>query len=115
MDRFRCGEGGAASLLLYPSIRGVQQLDRVHDPDREPSLSQALLDLKGAAGVAADDDIGPRLLDPIDLPIEQLLSRFGMQQIVDPGAAAAEVGLFQLDEPEPGDLFEECPCCCRIF
>src|SRR5574337_283371 len=93
----------AFELSAHAPVRAVQELDRMHHPHCEPSLSEALLDLEGAARVAADHHHSPRLPDPLDLSIKQLLSHVRMQHIVDPCAPSAEVRFSQLDEPETGN------------
>src|SRR5574341_414705 len=85
-------------LLLRTPIRPLQKLNRVMHPDVEPPLPEALLYLQGAAGVPACHHVGARLLDPLDLPVEELLSQVGIQQIVGPGTSATEVRFHKLHD-----------------
>ena len=79
------------SLALRPLIRPVQELYRVHHADVQPSLLQALLDLEGAAGIPAHHHLGPRLFDPLDLPIEKLPGQLRIEEIVDSSASATVI------------------------
>ena len=81
----------------------------MQNPDLKPLLSEPLFDLEGAAWITADDDLCPRLVNPLDLSIEKRLGQVRVEQIVGPGAAAADVGFLQLDKSEPRDRLQQPP------
>ncbi len=88
-------------------IGPVEHLHGVEDPNVQALLFQTLFDLERAARIRADDHLGPRLFNSIDLPVQELLSHIRFKKIVDPGAAAAEIRFGQLDELNPGDGLED--------
>ncbi len=57
------------------------------------ALAETGGDLEEAARIAGDHDLGAGLGQAVQLAIQELLGDLGVQQIVDAGAAAAEVRL----------------------
>src|SRR4030095_5617639 len=47
------------------------------------------------------------LADAVELAVQELARHAGLEEIVDTRAAAAEIALAELDEPEPGDSRKE--------
>ena len=70
-------------------------------------MAEATGDLKVAPGVGGGEDRCAGADDVPDLPDEELFGLLGLGDIVDASAAAAPVGLGELDELEPGDQFED--------
>ena len=70
-------------------------------------MAEATGDLKVASGVGGGEDRGAGADDVADLADEELLGLLGLGDVVDAGAAAAPIGLGQLDELEPGDELQE--------
>src|SRR5262245_19925561 len=73
----------------------------------QAALAAAERDLEQAARVRRRDYLGAGLGDPRDLPLQELARHLGLEQIVDAGAAAAEIAVAELHELEPGDAREE--------
>jgi len=59
--------------------------------------------LEQTSWVAGGDDTRTGRDDPVNLSLEQAPGDRRLEQIVNAGAAAAEVALGKLDEREPGD------------
>ena len=74
-----------------------------------PRAASPRRSLEEAPRVAGRDDLRAGGGDPVELSGEELSRDLGLQQVVDPGGAAAEVGLGELDQPETGDRAEESP------
>ena len=70
-------------------------------------MAEATGDLKVAPGVGGGEDRCAGADDVPDLPDEELFGLLRLGDVVDAGAAAAPVGLGELDELEPGDEFED--------
>ena len=70
-------------------------------------MAEAAGDLKVAPGVGGGEDRCAGADDVPDLADEELFGLLGLGDIVDAGAAAAPVGLGQLDELEPRDELQE--------
>ena len=70
-------------------------------------------DLHEATGVARGDPFRARLSDPLQLRRENPSGELWLQQIVDPGAAAALIGVGQRHEIDPGYGPEHCQWCIR--
>ncbi len=77
--------------------------------DGQPALGEPHPELEETAGVPAHHHLGTGLGDPVELPPEQLARDLGLEQVVDAGRAAAEVGVAELHEPEPRDGAQQRP------
>ena len=64
-----------------------------------PGLSKAQLDLQETPDVSRGDEVGIRLPDVLDLPVEQAVCHRGLQQIIGTRAAAAHIGFRQFNQP----------------
>src|SRR5260370_33429949 len=85
------------------AVRLGQQLNRVNDLHRQSGGFDAGSDLHQAAGVTGGDDGGAAALDGVDLAGSDAGRQIGLQQRVNPGAAAAGVGLVERDQGQTGD------------
>ena len=70
-------------------------------------MAEAAGDLKVAPGVGGGEDRCAGADDVPDLADEEQFGLLGLGDVVDAGAAAAPVGLGELDELEPGDELQE--------
>src|SRR5437867_4057479 len=73
------------------------------------ALSQDLLDLQRAARIRACQQIRVRGEDVQDLPCTDLVGAFRLDQVVDPGAAAALIAVGYLHELKLRDTAKELP------
>ena len=64
-------------------------------------------ELQEAAGVGGDDDFGFDRGDVFHFVVEQFERGFGLRDVINAGRATADVGVWQLDEFEAGNLFQE--------
>jgi len=79
----------------------------VHDFLSAVDALDAGAELEEAAGVGGDDDFGFDRSDVFHFVVEQFERGFGLRDVVDACGAAADVGVWELDEFEAGDLFQE--------
>jgi hypothetical protein len=70
-----------------------------------PLRSQA--ELQQAARVASGDHVGVHSRDMPHLAVENLGRQFGMEQVIDPGTAAAPVGFLHIEELQAGNSLEQ--------
>ena len=73
------------------------------------TLSQDLLDLQGAARIRACEQICVRGEDVCDLPCTDLVGAFRLDQVVDPGTAAALIAVGYLHELKLRNSAKELP------
>src|SRR6266540_739296 len=83
--------------------RGVEDLDGVGGGELNAPLPQELGNLEGAAGVGAGEKVGLRLQNVVDLSLADLVGGLGLDQVVDSGAVAALVAVWDLDELQARD------------
>src|SRR6266851_18325 len=83
--------------------RSRQQLYGMNERHVQTALPTPPGDLEEAARVRRRDHPRAGLDDARELAFEQLARHAGLEEIVDARAAAAEVAVGKLDEPEPGD------------
>ena len=81
-------------------MRRGEQVERMLDRHGEAARDRAGADLEQAAGIRGRDHLGAAGRDVIELPREQARRHRRLGQVVGAGAAAAEVGLVELDEPD---------------
>src|SRR6059036_2872225 len=87
--------------------RSRQQLYGMNERHVQTALATPSGDLQEASGVRGRHDLRPRLDNTSDLELEQLAGHAGLEQVVDAGAAAAEVAVGELHELEPRDPPEQ--------
>ena len=78
------------------------------DPHPEAAVGQSPAELEETSRVPARHHAGARARDPVELPLEELPGYLGLHQVVDAGRPAAEVGLGEIDQPEPRDRAQDC-------
>jgi len=79
----------------------------MHYPLLEPAKSYAGLQLQQATWIGRGDHLDAGRLDRCHLLIEQGQGHVSMQNVVDPGAAAAEVGVCHLDQLQAGNSLQQ--------
>src|SRR5262249_55254563 len=94
-------------LLLRLPQRAAEQLYGMQHLERQSLPARLPRDLGDAAGVARNDDAGPGLADTLDLSPGQLTGNLRLHDIVDAGAAAAELAVRQLHQAEAGHAAQE--------
>ena len=87
----------------------------MHDFDLGAAGGEAVLDLEEAAGVAGGDDGGAGGGNVVELALLEFPGHFGLDEVVDAGAAAAPHRLGQRHEVEAGDGGEELAGLCGDF
>src|SRR5262249_45316639 len=92
-----------AALEPDAADRGIEQLDRVGGGHRTPRAPQRSRHLDQAARVRAHVEAGVGREHLRRLAIAQLARGLRLDEVVDPGAPAAEVLLVRLDELAPRD------------
>ena len=92
-----------------PRIDASEQLDRVKGGQRPPGAAQRSADLDQAARVGADVGLRTGLQHHLGLAIAELQRRLGLDDVVDAGAPAADVGLGRLEHAQSGHLGEHGP------
>ena len=65
------------------------------------------LELQDAAGIARSDDVGSELRNQLGFAIAKGLGGVGLHEVVDPRGAAADGGLGNFGEFEPGNAGEQ--------
>src|SRR5439155_21557383 len=83
--------------------RSCQQLYGMNERHVQTALPTPPGDLQKATWICRRDHPRAGLDDSRELAFEELACYPGLEEIVDAGAAAAEVAVGKLDEPEPGD------------
>src|SRR2546422_3744954 len=86
--------------------RRVDELDRMERRNRLPGAPQRCRHLDEAARVAARIRVGARRADVPGLAVAELRRRARLDEVVDPGAAAARVLLGGLEALEACDRVE---------
>ena len=97
---------GLAS-LPYERLRAVgagEEGDGVEGFDFGAAGGEAVLDLEEAAGVAGGDDGRSGGGDVVELALEEFVGHFGLDEVVDAGAAAAPHGFGEGLEVEAGNF-----------
>lgn len=61
----------------------------MNDADGERGVAEAVLDLEEATWIAGGDDIGAGGFDVGHLAMEEVIGHFGLNEVVNAGAAAA--------------------------
>src|SRR6267378_3970018 len=84
------------------------------DGDRKAPQDRAGPDLEDAPGVCRGDHLGAARRDAVELPVEETPGHRRLGQIVRARAAAAGVGLLELDQPDARNLPEETACGTRL-
>ena len=87
--------------------RRVDELDRVERRQRAAGSTQRSRHLHEAAWVAARVGVRLGFQDTCGFPIAEVGSGLGLDDVVDPGAAAADLLLRRLDELESRDRAQE--------
>src|SRR5438132_13285619 len=94
-------------VVRHPPQRIVEQLDRVQNRYRTPHPRQAGAELQQAARIPGDDHLGIGREAGPDFAIAQVRGRARLDQIEDPRRAAAEGGVRDLHQLEPGNATEQ--------
>src|SRR5690606_23474483 len=102
-------DGSFSVVCMFPFVRRIKELDRMDDPHVETPPANADGDLQGAARVAGRHDMRSGSLDVGYFPFKQPLAHILLHDIVHTGTAAADMALFQGDEPESGNLGQQLP------
>src|SRR5262245_57456850 len=93
------GATGTRLSLALPSVTArvtlVEELDGVYDARLRARANESRSNLHHATRIPARDELGVRRRDVRQFPIEHAIRRLGLNEIVDPGAAAADVALGQ--------------------
>ena len=97
----------AWSLTLMRIGRSRQQLYGMNELHVQTALPAPPGDLEEATRIRRGDHPRSGLGDACDLGVSQGASCPGLEEIVDARAAAAEVTVAELDEPEPGNPAEQ--------
>src|SRR5579875_2093608 len=79
----------------------------MHNFEFQAACASAEGNLHHTAGVASGDYPGSAGDDVLHLAVEQLAGHFLVRDVIDPRASTAPVGLFQIDQLEAGDAFEQ--------
>src|SRR5262245_39964037 len=87
--------------------RAGEQLDRMDHLYGEALLAALPLDLHEASRIARGQHPRPGFADALDLAARELAGDLWLEEVVDPGAAAAEIALGQVHEREAGDAPEQ--------
>src|SRR5579884_2881763 len=88
------------------AVEEIHQMAHLHP---EPVRAHPGGELQHAAGVRRDEHGGPRARDGGHLLLEELAGVVRLHEVVDPGAAAAAIRAFHLDELDPGDRAQQLP------
>ena len=79
----------------------------MHDLELDAARGEAVADLEQAAGIARGDDGCAGVGDMVEFALEKFVGHFGLDEVVDAGAAAAPHRFGQRLEVEAGDFFEQ--------
>ena len=86
------------------SIRPRQHFDWVQHLDSKPVLRDSLTQLQDTTGIPCDDKLRLHRRQVRHFPIEKGLRRLRMEEIVDPGTAAAPVAFGNLKQVQLRNL-----------
>src|SRR5262249_45708346 len=81
-----------------PCIRPCQHFDWMQYFDSEPVLRHPLAELQDATGIPRDDELRLHARQMCHFTVEEALRRLGVEEIVDPGTAAAPVAFGDLKQ-----------------
>ena len=70
----------------------------LHDADVASPVFEPFGDLHEAAGIAGSEELGARFEDGVYLALEEAFSHVGLEDIVDAGAAAADLRVADVKE-----------------
>src|SRR3954454_24104529 len=105
------GSGGKQGGDRKAADRGVQDLDGVGEAHRLAAFLGGPLDGRGdlhqASGGGGHQDVGAGGDDVGGLAVTELAGGLGVEDVVDPGRAAAQLGLRDLPQLEPRDRLEQ--------
>src|SRR5437868_5446447 len=87
--------------------RRVEDLDRMRRRQPFAAIAQDLLDLQGATGVGAGQQVRPRRENVVDLALPDLLRALRLHQVVDPRAPATLLAVGHLDQRDSRDAAEQ--------
>ena len=85
------------------TVATVEQLHRVHGASARLGPKQPGADLHHASWVSGRDDVGIRLLDVLELAVEDDIQRLRLYQIVNGRGALAHIALGKRNELELGN------------
>src|SRR3989442_6052326 len=94
-------------VVRHPPQRIIEQLDCVQDRYRTPHARQPRTELQQAPRIPRDDHVGVGREAGPDLAIAQVGGGAGLDEIEDSSRAAAQRGVRDLHELEPGNGAEQ--------
>src|SRR4030081_3747957 len=97
----------AGGLDRDPADGEIEELNRGRGGKLEPAIAELCLDLQRAPGIAGDEKLRRNRKDVLDLAGPDLVGALRLDEIVDAGAAAALLGVGDLEERQARNGPEE--------